>query len=74
MFCPRSQLNGLGAAELHQPLRCTLKVQVESHRCVARNGPTQEQFRCVEQRRQPRVDQQRINARGVRTLRALVRA
>ena len=47
MLLPRRQLNGLGADELHHPLRCTLQVQVESHRGVARDGPAREQLRCV---------------------------
>ena len=56
MFLPRGQLNGLGANELHHPLRCTLQMQVESHRRVAKDGPAREQFRYVEQRCQLRVD------------------
>ena len=73
IFLQRGQHNGLGADEFRHLLRRTLQVQVESHRGVPRDGPARDQFRCVEQRRQPRVEQQPIDARGACTLRALVR-
>ena len=74
VFLPRGQFNGLGSDELYHPLGRTLDVQVGSHRGVARDGPAREHFCCVEQHRQPRVDQPPIDARGARTLRAFVGA
>ena len=74
MYLPRGQVNGLGVEEPHHPLGRALQVQAKPHRGVAKDGPARYQFRCMEQRRQPRGDQQPIYARGARALRALIRA
>ena len=72
MFLPRGQLNWLGADELHHVLRRTPRVHVESQRSSAGDSE-RELFLCVVQRREPPVDQQRIDARVACTLGALVR-
>ena len=72
MLLPLGRHQRLGANELDHPLRRPPKVDVKTYRGVPRDRPLRQPFRRMEQRRQPRVYQQAVNARGSRSLRAVV--
>ena len=74
MLFPLGRHQRLGANELDHPLRRPLQVDVKTHRGVPRDHPPRQPFRRMEQRRQARVNQQAVDARGSRSLRAVVRA
>ena len=73
MFLPLGRHQRLGTDELDHALRRPLQVDVKTHRGVSGDCPLRQPFRRMEQRRQARVHQQAVNARGPCCLRAVVR-
>ena len=73
MFLPLGRHQRFGANELDHPLRRPLQVDVKTLRGVPRDCPLRQPLCRMEQRRQARVDQQAVNARGPRSLWAVVR-
>ena len=74
VLLPLGRHQRLGANKLDHPLRGPPQVDVETYRGVPRDCPSRQPFRRMEKRRQARVYQQAVNARGSCSLRAVVRA
>ena len=74
MLLPLGRHHWFGADKLDHPLRHPPRVEVKTFRGVSRDCPTRQPLRRMEQRRQARVNQQAVKARGSSSLQAVVRA
>ena len=74
MLLPLGRHHWFGADKLDDPLRHPPQVDVKTYWGVSRDCPSRQPLRRMEQRRQARVNQQAVNARGSSSLWAVVRA